>query len=51
MTVQRQLSKEQLLKSGAPDDLIRVSCGIEDPADIIADFARAIEAVTGVKGQ
>lgn len=35
-TVQRQLSKEHLLQSGTPDDLIRVSCGIEDPDEIIA---------------
>lgn len=35
-TVQRQLEAEELLKSGTPPDLVRVSCGIEDPEDIIA---------------
>lgn len=35
-TVQRQLNAEELLKSGAPDDLVRVSVGLEHIDDIIA---------------
>jgi len=27
----------------APTDLLRMSVGIEDPADLIADLARALE--------
>lgn len=35
-TVQRQLDADELLKSGTPPDLVRVSLGLEDPEDIIA---------------
>lgn len=35
-TVQRQLDAEELLKSGTPPNLVRVSLGLEDPEDIIA---------------
>lgn len=47
-TVQRQLSKENLAKNGTPDDLIRVSVGLEDINDIVADFKQAIEAGTAI---
>jgi cystathionine gamma-synthase len=30
--------------SPVPDDLLRLSCGIEDPADLIADLEAALEA-------
>jgi cystathionine gamma-synthase len=30
--------------SPVPDDLLRLSCGIEDPADLIADLQAALEA-------
>ncbi|ORY72759.1 O-acetylhomoserine ami [Leucosporidium creatinivorum] len=50
-TVQRQLEAEELIKSGTPPDLVRVSLGLEDPEDIIADFAQAIAAVVGEKKQ
>jgi cystathionine beta-lyase/cystathionine gamma-synthase len=30
---------------GLTDDLIRVSCGIESSADLISDFAHALDAV------
>ncbi len=41
----RQLSEEQLREAGVPADLIRLSVGIEDPADIIDDLRQALEAV------
>ena len=41
----RQLSKEQQIACGVTEDLIRVSVGIEDIADIIADFAQALAKV------
>ena len=40
----RQLSDEQLKEAGIPKDLIRLSIGIEDPEDIIADIKQALEA-------
>ena len=39
-----QLSPKDRLAAGIPDDMIRVSVGIEDPRDIIADFEQAIKA-------
>lgn len=39
----RQLSDEQLLEAGVAPDLIRLSVGIEDPADIIADIEQALK--------
>ena len=38
----RQLSDEQLREAGVAPDLIRLSVGIEDPSDIIADLAQAL---------
>lgn len=38
----RQLSDEQLREAGVAPDLIRLSVGIEDPADIIADMNQAL---------
>jgi cystathionine gamma-synthase/cystathionine gamma-lyase/cystathionine beta-lyase len=32
--------------AGITDDLIRVSCGIEDAADLVADFAQALDAAS-----
>ncbi len=37
----RQLSSEQLKEAGIPEGLIRLSCGIEDADDIIADLEQA----------
>lgn len=41
----RQLSDEQLREAGVAPDLIRLSVGIEDPADIIADLEQAMKGV------
>lgn len=38
----RQLSDAQLIEAGVAPDLIRLSVGIEDPADIIADLEQAL---------
>lgn len=40
-TTHRQLSSEDLIKSGVTEDLIRVSVGIEGIDDIIKDFEQA----------
>ncbi len=39
----RQLSDEQLRAAGVAPDLIRLSIGLEDPEDIIADLSAALE--------
>ena len=41
----RQLSDEQLKAAGIPPDLIRLSVGLEDPEDLIADLAQALKKV------
>ena len=41
----RQLSDEQLKAAGIPPDLIRLSVGLEDPADLIADLKQALAKV------
>ena len=41
----RQLSDEQLRKAGVAPDLIRLSVGIEDVEDILADIRQALEKV------
>ena len=38
----RQLSDAQLAAAGVPVDLVRLSCGIEDANDIIADIKQAL---------
>ena len=39
----RQMTDEQLKEAGVPAELIRISCGIEDKADLISDIAQALE--------
>ena len=41
----RQLSKEQLIEAGIDPDLIRLSVGIEDAEDIIADIEQALQTL------
>ncbi|HEX4026833.1 MAG TPA: O-acetylhomoserine aminocarboxypropyltransferase [Rhizomicrobium sp.] len=41
-TTHRQLSDEDRAKAGAGNDVVRLSIGIEDPADIIADLDQAM---------
>jgi len=41
-TTHRQLSDAQKIAAGAGPDTIRVSIGLEDSADIIADLDRAL---------
>ncbi len=44
-TTHRQLSDEQKIAAGAGPDTIRLSIGIEDTADIIADLTQALKQV------
>ncbi len=41
----RQMTDEQLIAAGVGADLIRLSCGLEDAGDLIADLAQAIGKV------
>ncbi|WP_309081414.1 O-acetylhomoserine aminocarboxypropyltransferase/cysteine synthase [Zhihengliuella sp.] len=43
-TTHQQLTPEQLLAGGVPEDLIRLSVGIEDVEDILWDLDQALEA-------
>ena len=44
-TTHRQMSDEELAEAGVPADLVRMSCGLESAADLIADVAQALDAV------
>ena len=43
ITTHRQLTDEQLVTAGVPAGLIRISCGIEDAADLVEDIRQAFE--------
>ena len=44
-TTHRQMTEEQLKEAGVPAELIRISLGIEDKEDLIADIANALDAI------
>ena len=44
-TTHRQLSDQQLIDAGIAPNMVRFSVGIENPEDIIADIAQALENV------
>jgi O-acetylhomoserine (thiol)-lyase len=46
-TTHQQLSDEALAAAGVPPDLIRISVGIEDVADILYDIDRALDRAAG----
>lgn len=41
----RQMSDEQLAAAGIPAGLIRLSCGLEDKEDLVADLKQALAAI------
>ena len=43
-TTHRQLTPEQQEAAGAGPSVVRISIGIEDPADLIADLNKALNA-------
>lgn len=45
-TTHRQLNDDELKRAGVSKDLVRISVGIENIDDIIADIAQALDAVT-----
>ena len=40
----RQMNDQELIAAGVPAGLIRMSCGLEDKADLIADLQQALDA-------
>ena len=44
-TTHRQMNDAELAAAGVSPDLVRLSVGIEDPADILADVDRALDKV------
>ena len=45
MTKISALRKEQLIEAGVPAGLVRISCGLEDKEDLIADLKQALDAI------
>jgi O-acetylhomoserine (thiol)-lyase len=41
----RQMTDEQLMEAGIPAGLVRMSCGLEDKADLIADLEQALAQI------
>ena len=41
----RQMNEEQLREAGVPAGLVRISCGLEDKEDLIADLTQALDAI------
>lgn len=41
----RQMNDEQLRAAGVPAGLVRISCGLEDKDDLIADLNQALDAI------
>ncbi len=41
----RQMTEEELTAAGVPSDLVRLSCGLENYNDLIADIAAALKEV------
>jgi O-acetylhomoserine (thiol)-lyase len=50
-TTHAQLSPEEQREAGVTPDLVRLSVGIEDPTDVLADVDRAIERATPRRGE
>ncbi len=44
-TSHRNLSRTELARNGISEGLIRLSCGIEDPADLVADLDQALARI------
>jgi cystathionine gamma-synthase len=44
-----EATPEQRRQWGIPDNMIRMACGIEDPADLIDDLQQALERPAGTR--
>jgi O-acetylhomoserine (thiol)-lyase len=49
-TTHQQLSPEQLAAAGIPEDLVRISVGLEDLEDILWDLDQALDQAVGDRG-
>jgi O-acetylhomoserine (thiol)-lyase len=47
-TTHEQLAEEERIEAGVTADLVRLSIGLEEPDDLIADLDRALRAAAGV---
>jgi O-acetylhomoserine (thiol)-lyase len=47
-TTHQQLTAEQQAASGVSEDLVRLSVGIEDTEDLLADLDQALRIATGI---
>lgn len=45
-TTHRQMTDEQLAEAGIPAGLVRLSCGLEDKEDLLADLQQALAGIT-----
>ena len=45
-TTHRQMTDEQLTVAGIPSGLVRLSCGLEDKEDLLADLQQALAGIT-----
>ena len=41
----RQMNEEELIAAGVPSDLVRLSCGLENSTDLIADIENALNCI------
>lgn len=41
----RQMTEEELIAAGVPSDLVRLSCGLENSADLIDDICQALNTI------
>ena len=41
----RQMNDEELIAAGVPSDLVRLSCGLENAEDLIADIRQALDTL------
>ena len=41
----RQMTDDELISAGITPDLVRISCGLEDKRDLIADLKQALESL------
>jgi len=44
-TTHRQMTDEQLAEAGIPAGLVRLSCGLEDKEDLLADLQQALAGI------
>jgi cystathionine gamma-synthase/O-acetylhomoserine (thiol)-lyase len=47
-TTHRQLSAQALMQAGIPAGMVRISCGLEDPEDLLADITGALDRLGNV---